>query len=185
MNRGEEMKVTLRVALAGVLAAAIIVQTVSATSFSVMRRGAYYMPEMGSGNVADSTRTGADTSGTFIETCRKSTDEVAVDPGFSSAGAWEDVTVCSTAVGDDPIRRYADPSFWAITGSPVQNLDFLFSDKAEEGRQNSRFALDNTSMAEQQCVVRSEHTYSSGRFCLADGAGSGVNLAQAGWGTGY
>jgi hypothetical protein len=180
------MKVTFRVALVGLLAAAIIVQTASATSFSVIRQGLYYMPETGGGNVVHSTTKGADISGTFTEIRRTSTVAVAVDSGFSR-GAWEDVTVCTPVVGDDPIHRYADPSFWIITGSPVQNLDFLFSEKTEEGRRNeiSRLALDNTSMAEQQCVVRIEHTYSSGRFCLADGAGSAIGFAPADWGTGF
>jgi hypothetical protein len=101
-----------------------------------------------------------------------------------SRRAWEDVAVCSPSVGDDPIHRYAAPSFWTITGSPVENVDFLFSDKTEEGRRNeiSQLALDNTSMAEQQCVVRSEHIYSSGRLCLADGADSAIGFAPAHWG---
>lgn len=176
------MKVTFRVALMGLLAAATMAQTASATSFSVVRQGTYYTPETASAGVVPGTTRGADVSATFAQI--RPTLEAAVEPDVCCQ-TWEDVTVCSPAVGDDPIHRYADPSFWTIAGSPVQNLDFILPDRTEQHRRNeiSALALDSTSMAEQ-CVARTEYTYIDGRFCMADGAGSNLDLAPADCGTG-
>jgi hypothetical protein len=179
------MKVTTRMAVIGMATAVVLAQAVVAADFSVVGHGITGDRFYGEiGPIGGSVGLCPDGAIAFIEACRMSGGAVATGPVWCRRSACERVTVCSPVIGGDPVRRYADRGFWAVTGSPVESVDFLLVDttKCEEQSGLLQFAEGDSSLSQQDGIAQWGRTYSTSGLGAVYAAAGGMDLSWAGRG---
>jgi len=176
------MKVTARMWLVGLAAAMTLLHSAGA-AYPRAVWDAGYGDILGTqdGPVSCGLVIVSDESAAFIEACRPT--QGAGGAGFvcGRGKTWRSVTVCSPVVGSDPVRRYADPSFWAVAGSPIQTLDFLLADAAGGAAVSEVLEF----AGEQRYIAHDRWVYSDVGDIGADGAAGPAYVAWASWNPGF
>ena len=176
------MKVTVRMTLVVVVTAIMLVPTAVAAQAPMMWDTGYSdILSTQSGRVAGSAAIISDESAAFIEACRTTHQVPAAGPVFACRDTWQGVTVCSPVVGRDPIRRYADPGFWAVTGTPIESLDFLLAHRNGAAAVSDIFECGG----DQRYIAHSGCSYNDVSFRGADAAAGPSYVAWASWNTGF
>jgi hypothetical protein len=129
--------------------------------------------------VGASATVGKDASKLFRDTGQISNWTSAAGLSLSPVRIWEGVNAGAPSINYDPMHHYVDPVCWTVTGSPVQSLDFLFTDVADGGERwaSLHFAGERGTILERQPAARWECTH-DGRFTYAN---IGTGIAHTGW----
>lgn len=125
-----------------------------------------------------------ETSDVFVDSCQISDQDFAAGLNSFSGVTPKGAGLWLPAGESDPVCCYVDPVLGAITGSPVQSMDFLFDDTTDTGKQPapSWLAGDRKTISGPGHTVRWEYVH-SGRFTYGDTGTGGIRFAWHNQGT--
>lgn len=118
----------------------------------------------------------------FAEGSKASSNTLAVELGVSSTEIWEGVNGRSSSIRNLPTDIYVGSDPWTAGNSPVQNVDFLFTDVVGRGQQSAGlwFAKDRKVASARRAVAQWE-CGSNERIEYGDLARVGADLRQQSW----